>query len=62
MNQSMSQTSEIRELSADELDAVNGGIAPLVAAFFAGAMVGVTVGGFIHGAQMVTLGPVVREF
>lgn len=49
---------DIRSLTDAEIDEVNGGIAPLVAAFFVGAMTGVTLGAVIHGAQQTgTLGP-----
>jgi lactobin A/cerein 7B family class IIb bacteriocin len=44
-------TADIRPLTDAELDEVNGGIAPLVAAFFVGAMTGVTIGAFIHGSE-----------
>jgi lactobin A/cerein 7B family class IIb bacteriocin len=48
--QNAGNTSGIRSLTDTELDDVNGGVAPLVAAFFVGAMTGVTIGALIHGA------------
>jgi lactobin A/cerein 7B family class IIb bacteriocin len=51
METKMHSASDIRSLTDAELDEVNGGIAPLVAAFFVGAMTGVTLGAFIHGSQ-----------
>ena len=54
--------SDTRSLTDAELDEVNGGIAPLVVAFFVGAMTGVTLGAFIHGAeQKGTLGPAIHR-